>query len=130
MIESVGAVIRNKDGRYLLLDRVNIPHGWACPGGHVDNRETPEQAIKREVREETGLTVSALEHALEQDVSWNNCRWHKGHHHHVFVVTKWDGTVKISTREAKDWGWFAPEEIKKLSLEPVWKQWFEELKIL
>lgn len=29
---------------------------WECPGGHIDKGETPEQAAKRELWEETGAT--------------------------------------------------------------------------
>lgn len=48
------------DGRVLLLQRGaggDYPGHWAFPGGHVEPGESPEDAARREVLEETGHTV-------------------------------------------------------------------------
>jgi len=50
--KSVGAIIYNK-GKYLLL-HYKAGH-WGFPKGHVENGETEMQALRREVKEETGL---------------------------------------------------------------------------
>ncbi len=46
-------------GRLLLVRRAHDPHRgrWSLPGGRVERGETAEQAVVREVREETGLEV-------------------------------------------------------------------------
>jgi ADP-ribose pyrophosphatase YjhB (NUDIX family) len=41
----------------VLIERANEPKGWALPGGFVDYGEAPEDAARREAREETGLDV-------------------------------------------------------------------------
>lgn len=52
------------DGRVLLLREASThPEGttqgcWGLPGGRIDGLETPAQALAREVRAETGLTVA------------------------------------------------------------------------
>jgi len=57
----VGAVVHDRAGRLLLIQRGHAPHAgsWSLPGGRVERGETPEQAVEREVREETGLEVRA-----------------------------------------------------------------------
>ena len=56
-----GVVIRN--GRALLIRRATPPlqGRWSIPGGHVEWGETIEQAVVRELREETGLAVQVME---------------------------------------------------------------------
>jgi len=53
---SVSAVILNAEGQLLLHRRSDNGH-WALPGGRIEIGESVEQAIVREVREETGLHV-------------------------------------------------------------------------
>jgi 8-oxo-dGTP pyrophosphatase MutT (NUDIX family) len=52
------ALVQNERGEVLLVRRADDGR-WAMPGGWVDPGETPEQAVVREVAEETGLQVSA-----------------------------------------------------------------------
>ena len=52
---TVDAVVLNDRGEVLLIDRRNPPLGWALPGGFVDVGETLEEAVARELTEETGL---------------------------------------------------------------------------
>jgi 8-oxo-dGTP diphosphatase len=53
----VADVIAEIGGRIVLIDRKNIPFGWALPGGFVEFGETVEQAAIREAKEETSLDV-------------------------------------------------------------------------
>jgi mutator protein MutT len=57
-IVGVGAVIV-KDGRAIIIKRANDPYKgqWSIPGGRVEWGEPLHQAVKREMREETGLDV-------------------------------------------------------------------------
>lgn len=53
------AVLVEKDGRVLLVRRVNEPYRglWTLPAGFVDAEEDPARAAERECYEETNLTV-------------------------------------------------------------------------
>jgi 8-oxo-dGTP diphosphatase len=59
-IPCVGAVIKDESGRLLLIKRRNEPGAglWSVPGGRIEPGETDEQAVVREVAEETGLAVT------------------------------------------------------------------------
>ncbi|HEY5360832.1 MAG TPA: NUDIX domain-containing protein [Streptosporangiaceae bacterium] len=59
-IPCVGAVITDPAGRMLLIRRRNEPGAglWSLPGGRVEPGESDQEAIVREVREETSLVVS------------------------------------------------------------------------
>jgi 8-oxo-dGTP diphosphatase len=58
-IPCVGAVIRDEAGRLLMILRGHDPGRglWSIPGGRIEPGETAEDAVVREVREETGLEV-------------------------------------------------------------------------
>ena len=52
------------DGKYLMLHRVkkqnDINKGkWTGVGGHAEDQESPEECLLREVKEETGLTLTS-----------------------------------------------------------------------
>lgn len=49
--------------RVLLVKRKNEPYAgkWALPGGFIDMAETLEETARRELQEETGITVKRLE---------------------------------------------------------------------
>jgi ADP-ribose pyrophosphatase YjhB (NUDIX family) len=61
VISCVGAIITDPAGRLLLIKRGHEPGAglWSLPGGRVEPGESDEQALIREVREETGLSVRA-----------------------------------------------------------------------
>jgi 8-oxo-dGTP diphosphatase len=60
VVRCVGAVVHDTRGRLLLIQRGHQPHQglWSLPGGRIEAGESPEEAVIREVREETGLAVT------------------------------------------------------------------------
>lgn len=59
-VAAVGGLVTNEQGQLLLVRRAREPGKgkWGLPGGFVDRNETIEQALSREVLEETNLSVS------------------------------------------------------------------------
>jgi putative (di)nucleoside polyphosphate hydrolase len=57
----VGAVILNRKGLILALERVDVSGAWQLPQGGLEAFEEPLRAALREVVEETGIVDTALE---------------------------------------------------------------------
>ena len=53
---TASALILNKDSKILLHYHKKLGV-WLYPGGHIEDNETPDEAIIREVKEETGLEI-------------------------------------------------------------------------
>jgi 8-oxo-dGTP pyrophosphatase MutT (NUDIX family) len=124
---SVGAVIE-RDGKYLLIDRVLPPFGFAGIAGHVDEGgEGPEETLVREVMEEAGLKVLKYELLFEEELKNNICV--AGVDIHYWRVYKCEvlGEVRQNKEETKSIGWYTKEEIKNLNLELAWQYWFKKL---
>jgi 8-oxo-dGTP diphosphatase len=62
---TAGAVVADERGRVLLLRHVlRKGSGWGIPGGFLTAGEQPEAAVRRELREETGLALDTVELAF------------------------------------------------------------------
>jgi 8-oxo-dGTP diphosphatase len=59
-IPCVGAVVKDEQGRLLLIKRGHEPGAglWSLPGGRIEPGETDAEALVREMLEETGLKVA------------------------------------------------------------------------
>lgn len=99
-------VIAEVGDRIALIERKNIPYGWAIPGGFVDFGETVEQAAIREALEETSLDVELR--ALLGVYSRPD-RDPRGQTVTVVYIGRGRGTPKAQD-DAKEIGLFAPGE--------------------
>lgn len=113
-VPCVGAVIRDSDGRLLLVRRARPPAAgrWSLPGGRIELGETPEQALAREVAEETGLRVSVGRPVGSVELA--------GVHGAVYAVTDHEctvlGGVLRAGDDASDVGWYDAEALARLPL--------------
>lgn len=66
-VVTVGALIQNADGRLLMIRTHKWGNRWGIPGGKIEHGESSEEALRREVMEETGLTLGEVRFVLVQD---------------------------------------------------------------
>lgn len=57
---SVFAVIQNAEGKILLVRKNYGTCDWTCPGGFMEAGETPEEAMRREVKEESNCSITNI----------------------------------------------------------------------
>ena len=102
IVHVAAAVITRPDGSFLLGQRAPgtfYPGYWEFPGGKVEAGETPRDALVRELDEELGIQVTALQ-------PWIT-RSHVYEHAHVclhfFKVTAWRGELQDHVHAALSW---------------------------
>lgn len=100
---SAAAVVLNGKDEVLLLNHVLRPStGWGLPGGFLDESEHPADAIRRELKEETGIGLS--------DVRMLRVRTYKRHIEILFSAATRD-EAQVLSREISELGWFRFEDI-------------------
>jgi 8-oxo-dGTP diphosphatase len=126
--DGVVAILKDGSGRYLFIRRglrlKRAPGWWCFVGGEVEAGETLEAAAAREVREEVGLRVRALER-VHESVSPN------GEYRLHWFTTRIEPAVQDlvpSALEVEEWRWLDAAE--GLLLDPILpglKAWLEAL---
>jgi 8-oxo-dGTP diphosphatase len=103
-------IIRRADGAVLIIRRSpgskTDPGCWDLPGGKMDRGERLVDALAREAREETGLTVRGarpfyVTH-FEKEPFWVTCV--------TFLCASFDGEVRLSS-EHDDHAWVQPRDL-------------------
>ena len=126
-VVGVGAVIVN-EGKILLEKRKNAPGKgkWSIPGGLVELGESTEQAVIREVKEETGLEV---EEPRLIDVVNNVSLDGKGRIKYHYVIVDYTAKVKRgvpkAASDADELKWVLLSEVQQYDLTESFRDFFQ-----
>mgnify|MGYP002574465542 FL=1 len=113
-IEVVAAVIQHK-GRIFATQRGygEFKDGWEFPGGKMEPKETPQQALRREIKEELDTDVEVKD--LIDTINYDYPNFHLTMH--CFWCTVKAG--KLELLEHEDAKWLAQEELESVDWLPA-----------
>jgi ADP-ribose pyrophosphatase YjhB (NUDIX family) len=125
-IATVGAIIERSDGKILLVRTHKWRNTLGVPGGKIERGETQENALKREILEETGLTIRAVRFVLVQE-SIDSPEFHKPAHMLLlnYSCRVDDTTGIVLNDEAEAFLWATPNEALTLDLNAPTRQLIE-----
>lgn len=115
--KNVVVVIVNDDNKILLLKRgdsskIWMPNKWSLVGGGVDKNENPQNACKREIKEETGLDISTIVKTFTIERNLDSVEY-------VFACRyNGDSTDVILNYENTNYGWYSVDEMVYLDTVP------------
>jgi 8-oxo-dGTP diphosphatase len=112
----VAAVITSPEGRVLTARRRPGSHLeglWEFPGGGVEDGETAEEALIRELREELGVEIEVGEPLT--------FAWHREARFEVLLLFYRASIVRgrLEALEGQELRWFAPAELVSLATPPA-----------
>jgi 8-oxo-dGTP diphosphatase len=115
---TVGALFVNPDGKLLLGLRAPSKKSWASHwdtiGGHVEDGESLDDALIREVQEETGVTPTQFR--LIATVRERQPERYGDALHHIYAVTAWQGGDPANVcDEHTELKWFSIDEMRGLA---------------
>lgn len=107
-----------RDGAYLMLHRTKKEHDmnegkWIGVGGGLEEGESPEDGVLREVREETGYTMLSWRYRGIVTFVSDVC---EGEYMHLFTCDRFDGEEIVC--DEGDLAWIKKEDLPSL---PSWE---------
>ena len=124
-IEVVAAIIYNSEGRIFATQRGygEWKDWWEFPGGKIEDGETPEEALKREIWEE--LETRIVVERLVETVEWDYPQFHLTMHCYLCHVES--GRLELKEHEAAKW--LNKDELESVNWLPADRDLVRKLKM-
>ncbi len=121
---ATGYVVRGAKTLLLFHKKLRM---WLPPGGHIEEHELPEEALLREIYEETGLRVEILSPRVAPDppepevrylhipnhVQFERIADHPDHVDLIYFCRALDGEAVFCEKEHEDMRWHSASDLKK-----------------
>jgi len=117
-----------RDGKVLLGKRtstVRFAGMWDAFGGHQEPGDTPAHTLVRELYEELGIRLTAAKFLHEYEDKDPTSK--ETYHHHLYLVTGWQGAPRIANAEHSEVRWCTADEAARLRLQPHLKKVLREV---
>lgn len=115
-VATVGALILNPSNEILMIRTHKWGNRWGIPGGKIERGESSEDALKREVLEETGLAITDIRFAQVQDCISSTEFYRDEHFILLNYVARTANTSVQLNEEAQEFLWLPSQEVLKLDL--------------
>jgi phosphoglycolate phosphatase len=115
-IATVGALIHDGAGKILMIRTHKWSDLWGIPGGKIERGESSEDALKREILEETQLIISDIRFVMNQDCIHSPEFIRPEHFILLNYLAKASSHEVILNEEAEEFSWLSVDEALKLNL--------------
>lgn len=105
-----------RDNKILIVRRHDPKHAqwhhrWGFPGGKIELHETPVDALKREIKEETALTINSERLLGVATHHWNTPKGIQQTFILLYHCNDFVGELHLNNKENDDYSWEKPEAI-------------------
>lgn len=115
-IATVGALIHDGQGKVLMIRTHKWSNLWGIPGGKIERGESCENALIREICEETGLEISDIRFAMVQESIFSTSFIRPEHFILLNYIAKAESYEVTLNEEAEEFQWVTIEEAFSLEL--------------